>query len=144
MKKNLVIVAILTLIFASCASRVKEPVFSFQGKMLHLVELNGVTYDAKSTFEPITFMFTETAVADGIYKINGHSGCNQFFGQYKAADGKIKFMEVGMTRRMCDEESNKIEMQISTILETANAYKAEKGKVTLYKDKTPLAVFEVK
>ena len=83
-------------------------------------------------------------VADGIYKINGHSGCNQFFGQYKAADGKLKFMEVGMTRRMCDEESNKIEMQISTILETANAYKAEKGKVTLYNGKTPLAVFEVK
>ena len=49
-----------------------------------------------------------------------------------------------MTRRMCDEESNKIEMQISTILETANAYKAEKGKVTLYNGKTPLAVFEVK
>ncbi len=144
MKKNLVIVAILILIFASCASRVKEPVFTFQGKILHLIELNGVAYDAKSTFEPITFTFTETAVADGIYKINGHSGCNQFFGQYRAADGKIKFMDVGMTRRMCDEESNKIEMQISTILETANAYKAEKGKVTLYKDKTPLAVFEVK
>ena len=144
MKKNLIIVAVLAFIFASCASRVKEPVFTFQGKMLHLVELNGAAYDAKSTFEPITFMFTETAVADGIYKINGHSGCNQFFGQYKAADGKIKFMEVGMTRRMCDEESNKIEMQISTILETANAYKAEKGKVTLYNGKTPLAVFEVK
>ena len=144
MKKNLIIVAVLALIFSSCASRVKEPVFNFQGKMLQLVELNGVAYDAKSTFEPITFMFTETAVADSIYKINGHSGCNQFFGQYKAADGKIKFMEVGMTRRMCDEESNKIEMQISTILETANAYKAEKGKVTLYNGKTPLAVFEVK
>ena len=144
MKKNLVIVAILTLIFASCASRVKEPVFTFQGKMLHLVELNGVAYDAKSTFEPITFIFSETAVADGIYKINGHSGCNQFFGQYKAADGKIKFMDVGMTRRMCDEESNKIELQITNLLETANAYKAEKGKVTLYNGKTPLAVFEVK
>lgn len=144
MKKNLIIVAVLAFIFASCASRVKEPVFTFQGKMLHLVELNGAAYDAKSTFEPITFMFTETAVADGIYKINGHSGCNQFFGQYKAADGKIKFMEVGMTRRMCDEESNKIEMQISTVLETANAYKAEQGKVTLYNGKTPLAVFEVK
>ena len=144
MKKNLVIVAILILIFASCASRVKEPVFTFQGKILHLIELNGVAYDAKSTFEPITFTFTETAVADGIYKINGHSGCNQFFGQYRAVDGKIKFSDVGMTRRMCDEESNKIEMQISTILETANAYKAEKGKVTLYNGKTPLAVFEVK
>ena len=142
MKKNLIIVAVLALIFSSCASRVKEPVFNFQGKMLQLVELNGVAYDAKSTFEPITFMFTETAVADGIYKINGHSGCNQFFGQYKAADGKINFSGVGMTSRMC--ESNKIEMQISTILETANAYKAEKGKVTLYNGKTPLAVFEVK
>ena len=144
MKKNLIIVAVLAFIFASCASRVKEPVFTFQGKMLHLVELNGAAYDAKSTFEPITFMFTETAVADGIYKINGHSGCNQFFGQYKASNGTIKFLEVGMTRRMCDEESNKIEMQISTILETANSYKAEKGKVTLYNGKTPLAVFEVK
>ena len=144
MKKNLIIVAVLAFIFASCASRVKEPVFTFQGKILHLVELNGAAYDAKSTFEPITFMFTETAVADGIYKINGHSGCNQFFGQYKASNGTIKFLEVGMTRRMCDEESNQIEMQISTILETANAYKAEKGKVTLYNGKTPLAVFEVK
>lgn len=144
MKKNLIIVAVLALIFASCASRVKEPVFTFQGKMLHLVELNGAAYDAKSTFEPITFMFTETAVADGIYKINGHSGCNQFFGQYKAADGKVKFMEVGMTRRMCDETSNKIEAEISKMMEIADAYKAEKGKVTLYNGKTPLAVFEVK
>ena len=144
MKKNLIIVAILALIFSSCASRVKESVFCLQGKMLSLVELNGVAYDAKSTFEPITFTFTETAVADGIYKINGHSGCNQFFGEYKAADGKIKFSGVGMTRRMCDEESNKIEMQISTILEIANAYTVEQGKVTLYNGKTPLAVFEVK
>ena len=144
MKKNLVIVAVLALIFSSCASRVKEPVFAFQGKNLHLVELNGVAYDVKSTFEPITFMFTETAVTDGIYKINGHSGCNQFFGQYKAADGKIKFSDVGMTRRMCDEESNKIEMQISNLLENADAYTVEKGKVTFYNGKTPLAVFEVK
>ena len=51
---------------------------------------------------------------------------------------------MGMTRRMCDEESNKIELKISQMFETANAYKAEKGKVTLYKDKTPLAVFDVK
>ena len=84
------------------------------------------------------------AVADGVYKIKGHSGCNQFFGQYKAADGKIKFSEVGMTRRMCDEESNKIEMQISHLLENANAYSVEKNKVTIYNGKTPLAVFEVK
>ena len=40
MKRNLIILAILALIFSSCASRVKEPVFNFQGKMLHLVELN--------------------------------------------------------------------------------------------------------
>lgn len=144
MKKNLIIVAVLALIFSSCASRVKEPVFAFQGKNLHLVELNGVAYDVKSTFEPITFMFSEVAVANGVYKINGHSGCNQFFGQYKAADGKIKFSEVGMTRRMCDEESNKIEMQISNLLENADAYTVEKGKVTFYNGKTPLAVFEVK
>lgn len=144
MKKNLIFVALLALIFSSCATRVKEPVFNFQGKMLQLVELNGTAYDAKSTFEPITFMFTDVAVADGIYKINGHSGCNQFFGQYKASNGSIKFLEVGMTRRMCDEGSNKIEGQITNLLETANAYKAEKGKVTLYNGKTPLAVFEVK
>ena len=144
MKKNLIIVAVLALIFSSCASRVKEPVFAFQGKNLYLVELNGVAYDVKSTFEPITFMFSEVAVVNGVYKINGHSGCNQFFGQYKAADGKIKFSEVGMTRRMCDEESNKIEMQISNLLENADAYTVEKGKVTFYNGKTPLAVFEVK
>ena len=144
MKKSLIFAALLALIFLSCATRVKEPAFSFQGKTLHLIELNGVAYRTASTFEPITFTFTDVAVADGVYKINGHSGCNQFFGQYKAANGTIKFLEVGMTRRMCDEESNKIEMQITNLLETANAYNAEKGKVTIYNGKTPLAVFEVK
>ena len=144
MKKNLFFITLFVLIFSSCATRVKEAEFNFQGKMLHLIEINGVTYDAKSTIEPITFTFTEDQVADGIYKINGHSGCNQFFGQYKASNGTIKFLEVGMTRRMCDEESNKIEMQISNLFETANAYKVDKGKVTIYNGKTPLAVFEVK
>lgn len=144
MKKNLVIVAVLALIFASCASRVKESVFAFQGKTLNLVEINGVEYDVKSTLEPVSFTFTETVVTDGIYKMNGNSGCNQLFGQYKAENGKIKFSNVGMTRRMCDEETNKIELQVSQVLEMANAYKAEKGKVTLYNNKTPLAVFEVK
>ena len=43
-----------------------------------------------------------------------------------------------------DEESNKIEMQISNLLENADAYTVEKGKVTFYNGKTPLAVFEVK
>jgi heat shock protein HslJ len=51
---------------------------------------------------------------------------------------------MAMTRRMCDEATNKIEMQFSQVLEVANAYKAEKGKVTLYNGKIPLAVFEVK
>ena len=144
MKKNLLIVAVLTLIFSSCAVRKNDRTFTFQGKTLCPIEINGVPYDPSSTLEPITLNFTTTQVSDEVYKINGHAGCNYFFGQYEAANGKIKFSDCGMTRRMCDEVTNKLEQQISVILETANTYKLEKGKVILYNGKTPLAVFEVK
>ena len=140
MKKNLIITAIFALLFSSCAvKKSNQSVFNFAGQTLHLVELNGVAYTPNMTDEPITLTFTDVE-----NKVNGHSGCNQIFGQYKVEKNSIKFLNMAMTRRMCDEATNKIEMQFSQVLETANAYKAEKGKVTLYNGKTPLAVFEVK
>ena len=140
MKKNLIITAIFALLFSSCAVKKSNQVaFNFVGQTLHLVELNGVAYTPNMTDEPITLTFTDVE-----NKVNGHSGCNQIFGQYKVEKNSSKFLNMAMTRRMCDEATNKIEMQFSQVLEVANAYKAEKGKVTLYNGKTPLAVFEVK
>jgi heat shock protein HslJ len=140
MKKNLIITAIFALLLSSCAvKKTNQPVFNFEGQSLHLVELNGVAYTTNMTDEPVVLNFSTAE-----NKVNGHSGCNQLFGQYKAENGSIKFLNMAMTRRMCDEATNKIEMQLAQVLETANAYKAEKGKVTLYNGKTPLAVFEVK
>ena len=140
MKKNLIITAIFALLLSSCAvKKANQPVFNFEGQSLHLVELNGVAYTTNMTDEPVVLNFSTAE-----NKVNGHSGCNQLFGQYKAENGSIKFLNMEMTRRMCDEATNKIEMQFSQVLEVANAYKAEKGKVTLYNGKTPLAVFEVK
>ena len=140
MKKNLIISALFALLLSACAvKKAQEPVFNFAGQTLHLVELNGEAYTTNMTDEPVTLTFSASE-----NKVNGNSGCNQLFGQYKAENGQIKFLNMAMTRRMCDEATNKIEMQFSQVLETANAYKAEKGKVTLYNGKTPLAVFEVK
>ena len=140
MKKNLIITAIFALLLSSCAVKKSNQVaFNFAGQTLHLVELNGVAYTTNMTDEPVVLTFTDVE-----NKVNGHSGCNQIFGQYKAENGSIKFLNMAMTRRMCDEATNKIEMQLAQVLETANAYKAEKGKVTLYNGKTPLAVFEVR
>ena len=140
MKKNLIITAIFTLLLSSCAvKKVNEPVFNFAGKMLHLVELNGEAYTTNLTDEPVTLIFSDTE-----NKLSGNSGCNQLFGQYSAENGRVKFLNVAMTHRMCDEVTNKIELQVAQVLENATSYKAHQGKVYFYNGKTQLAVFEVK
>ena len=140
MKKNLILTAVFALLLSSCAlKKVNEPVFNFAGKMLHLVELNGEAYTTNMTDEPVTLMF-----ADAENKLSGNSGCNQLFGQYSAENGRIKFSNVAMTRRMCDEATNKVELQFAQMLEKATSYKANKGKVYFFNGKTQIAVFEVK
>lgn len=42
--------------------------------------------------------------------INGHAGCNTFFGNYiSSADNDIQFGGVGMTRKMCGPQSMAVE-----------------------------------
>ena len=123
MKKNLIISALFALLLSACAvKKNQEPAFNFAGQTLHLVELNGSAYTTNMTDEPVTLTFSASE-----NKVNGHSGCNQLFGQYKAENGQIKFTNMAMTRRMCDEATNKIEMQFAQVLEIASSYKAHQG-----------------
>lgn len=63
---------------------------------------NGTAISLDSAEEPVFVTF------DG-QKINGNAGCNNFFGNYTLKDNTLMVQGVGMTRKMCSEESMAIE-----------------------------------
>ena len=42
-------------------------------------------------------------------RVNGFTGCNRFFGQAMLEEGKFKIDKIGMTRKSCGNDINKIE-----------------------------------
>ncbi len=49
-------------------------------------------------------------------RISGNTGCNNFFGNYEVEGEYISFAQMGSTRMLCDEESNKTERDFLNIL----------------------------
>lgn len=47
---------------------------------------------------------------------NGSAGCNNFFGQSELENGKFRIKQMGMTMKMCPEESMAIESAVSQTL----------------------------
>jgi heat shock protein HslJ len=58
-------------------------------------------------------------------KVNGRSGCNRYFGTYKADVSKISFGPLGSTRMACEEALMDQEMVFLDILQSAGSYAIE-------------------
>jgi len=53
-------------------------------------------------------------------KVNGNSGCNNFFGTYSTTENTITFKGLGSTRMAClDQETSEIESKILKYLSDA-------------------------
>ncbi|CCQ10791.1 putative heat shock protein [Pseudoalteromonas luteoviolacea B = ATCC 29581] len=50
-------------------------------------------------------------------QISGSSGCNRFFGEAQTTHDTLVIKNVGMTRKLCDEQSNALEHQLLTSMQ---------------------------
>ena len=77
---------------------------------------------------------------DGI--VSGSAGCNDYFADYTAADGKITVGPVGSTFRMCPEPNGVMEQEAEYLVALASAttYKVEGNSLELRNAKDAIAV----
>lgn len=74
-------------------------------------------------------------------KFSGFSGCNNVFGNFEITNqNQIKFSSVASTKKMCNEESMKIEQQIFDVLSSTNNFSISNNTLFLNVGKrAPLA-----
>lgn len=49
-------------------------------------------------------------------KVSGNLGCNNFFGQAELTNNQLNIGKMGMTRMMCSDLKNDVEMDVSQVL----------------------------
>lgn len=75
-----------------------------------------------------------TMAFDGKGRVSGWSGCNRFFGAYKARDGRISFSQLGATQMACAGPGAEVEGRFLQALGQVRRYAAEGGGLTLKRD----------
>ncbi len=114
-----------------------EASFQLAGKEWVLVELNGRAVGESQ--RPATLNLTTDN------KINGHGGCNRFFGSYEILPEKrIRFKDVGSTRMAC-AEGMQAEAAYLAVFNTADSYTLTGSTLSLDQGRiTALARFVAK
>lgn len=89
-----------------------------------LVSLQGVATDGQRG-KPITLSF----VSDS-QKVNGFSGCNNYFAQYSASEQNLTFGHLAMTRKFCQGKMQQ-EAAFSKAMSQVKSYQLQQGKLKL-------------
>lgn len=140
MKNFSFILFIVLLFFVSCISSEKQAmnekkVVPFFDTTWELVVLNKekimVTHDTKTPF----IKFSQTG-----NKVNGHSGCNGFFGTFESKVKGIKFGPFGMTQMACQGWMDK-EFAFIAMLYKATRYEIDGDTLILFNKDDPVAIF---
>ena len=135
MKKILFCAVMCALMLTACGS--KKTTYDFTGKMITPVQLGNVEYTEESTEKPVAILFREGN------EIGGCLGCNFIAaGSYYVNEDTLTFSPLGITRALCDENSNMIESQMFEILGNVNKYIVEDDILSLYKDEELLGKFK--
>lgn len=75
-------------------------------------------------------------------KVNGSSGCNQFFGNFSKSGNAIEFGPLGSTKMFCDPPSNKIENEFLASIPKVNKFRIEGTTLVLLANSEVIARFE--
>lgn len=117
-------VLILLSVISACSFDAKEPA---PGLTLANTRWVLKTLEGKpiTTDKPPTIEFNDT-------RMNGYSGCNQFFGNYTSSnDGIFTTSAVGATKMACLDDRNALEQQFFAQLEKANQYAVTREQLHL-------------
>ena len=74
-------------------------------------------------------------------RINGHAGCNNFFGSYRTDGETLEFSALGSTMMACPEGTDHEQAFLASLGGT-NRYEISGDFLTLFRDDTELAYFE--
>lgn len=75
-------------------------------------------------------------------KVSGFTGCNRLIGSYAIEnENQLKFSQLGTTLMACPESEMALENQVLEVLEKANNFRVDSGKLVLNVGQTPLATF---
>lgn len=74
-------------------------------------------------------------------RVNGNSGCNNFFGSYEVDGNNMKLSQMGSTMMMCP--NIEIENQVNAIFEKINQFSIVEDSLTLSQGEEALAKFVV-
>lgn len=101
-----------------------------------LSSMNGIPQSAiGSEADAFTISFSKTDTL-----VSGRTNCNRFFGKYDVKGDKLGMKNMGITRMACPDMQ--YEDAFVQMLDRVNRYEIRNRELTLYNDKTSLAVFK--
>lgn len=147
----LVAVAAVSALSACSAYKASVATYEFDKKTLELVELNGEAYDATAVEFPVVFNFSvnsddsvDANDSASSSLVNGNSGCNRFFGSFYANADTLRFVNIGVTRMLCDNASNAVEQKVMDVINQTSRYEVNDSVVEFFNNEVSLAKFSAK
>ena len=103
-----------------------------------LTTMRGLEVQYAEGQDPVTIQLNPEALT-----VNGNSGCNTYFGDFKYdKKGTFDFGDLGCTRMACPEQMMRLEDQYLPILDKVDAYTLTEYKLTFLQGEKVLLEFD--
>lgn len=124
--KNTISILLLSLLLSSCDETKKVVDVAGQVQLSGTYQVTSLAGNKMTENAPtITFSALEN-------KVNGNTGCNQFFGSYTLDLYALSFSEIASTEMACDMSIMATENVFLMSLDQTGSYSMENGILTLY------------
>ena len=118
--------------FCGCPGSVKK--YPIQGTEWKLETLNGKSVTLKGG-NYITLNFEGSGE-----KLNGTAVCNKYSGEYVKKEDSLTFLNIAVTKMMCDDDIN--ESEYFNALGKVDRYKISEGKLRLIGKDSKVAIYK--
>jgi len=125
------------LLLVGCRDFVDSPT----GTVLNIEDLRGTSWQLVSINPPppvnpfqagATAKFWSTYATTETLHLTGYTGCNEFFGAYTNADGRLEISSLGATKRACSPTTAGVEEALLLNLPTAESFVIEDNILIIY------------
>lgn len=77
---------------------------------------------------------------DNAPRLEGHGGCNRFFGEFETSGNALKMSNIGATKMYC-QETSAMEAKLLEALQKGETYEIKKETLTMYSGKDVVGRF---
>lgn len=139
-KKNIIILWMMCLFLISCAAisnrdSSTDENFALTGIRWELIQVSGKSIDLENLNKKPFVLFS-----DKDKRLNGHTGCNRFFGSFNKSKNHLSIGPIGMTHMACQEMMD-FEMRFMKALEQTDTFSIIGSTLFFYSQGKPVAQF---